>query len=106
MVIQKMPSLNDIESNVDADPAYPDALSEQLNRLLEEAHTHAATEFEKGARKNGITPLWHYVKTFFHSGIVQRGFLKGSCGLINCSVAAQDAYNRSAMIYCMAVQEK
>lgn len=101
-----MPSLNEIDSNVEAESAYPNALSDQLNCLLEESHAQALTEFKNGERAGGITPLWHYAATFLHSGIVKGGFLRGRRGFVACSVAAQDAYNRSAMIYCMAVQEK
>jgi hypothetical protein len=99
-------SHSDMELDTDADFAHSNALSEQLNSLLDRSHAQAISEFDNGKRCGGFVAIWHYAATFLHTGILRGKFLQGRSGFLACSVAAQNAYNRSALIYSMAVQEK
>ena len=96
------------ENQTDIDPKLvrSNPLSEQLNCLLETSRAEAIAEFNNGERSSGFTAIWHYVAAFLHTGIVNTEFLKGRRGFVACSVAAQHAYNRKALIYSMAVEKK
>ena len=88
----------DIASQID--------LSGQLNRRLDDAHQLARERFDSGQRAGGFRAVARYFLTFLYSGLIKGKFFRGRRGLIACSIAAQDAYNRSVMTYCIAVQKK
>ena len=78
----------------------------QLNTRLDDVRNQAQDQFDNGQRAGGFGAVGRYFLTFLYTGLLRGNFLRGRRGLIACAIAAQDAYNRAAMIYCISVQEK
>ena len=101
-----MSEKHEVTARNDTDIACRSELSEELNRRLDDAHQLAREQFESGQRAGGFVAVGRYFLTFLYTGLVKGKLLRGRRGLIECSVASQDAYNRAVMTYCVAVQEK
>lgn len=106
----RLPKQNQItpspQSRANGAPIEACALSDRLNADLEKAHQSALDSFPHQKTPSGFGAVFFYLATFFYHGIVRAKFLRAADGFVECSVVAQDAYNRRAMIYSMAVQRK
>ena len=102
----QMSEKHEVTARNDTDIACQSELSAELNRRLDDAHQLAREQFESGQRAGGFGAVGRYFLTFLHTGLIKGKFLQGRRGLIACSVASQDAYNRAAMTYCIALQKK
>lgn len=101
-----MPEQHEVAAQDDVDVAYRSELAAHLNASLDDALSAAKEQFEGGQRSGGFKAVVRYFLTFLHTGLVEGNFLRGRQGLIACSVAAQDAYNRAVMSYCFVAQKK
>ena len=97
---------NEVSARNDTSVASRSELCGQLNTRLDDARRMAEERFENGQQSGGFGAVGRYFLTFLYTGLVKGKFLRGRRGLIACSIAAQDAYNRAAMNYCISVQKQ
>lgn len=102
----RMSDKNEIcRSDVD-EFAFQSELANRLNDQLDDAHRRAQERSENGQRSGGFVAVVRYFVTFLLTGLLEGKIQRGRQGLVDCAVAAQDAYNRDAMTYGMAVRKK
>jgi hypothetical protein len=97
---------HEVSTSKETDLNCPSDLSGELNQRLDDAYQIAKERFDSGHRTGGFGAVGRYFLTFVYTGLVRAEFLRGRRGLIACSVAAQDAYNRAVMSYCILAQKK
>ena len=101
-----MSDKNEIRTSDVGDFAFRSELAKRLNEQLDEAHLRAQAKSESGQRAGGFLAVGRYFLAFLVTGLLKGKILRGWQGLVDCAVAAQDAYNRDAMTYGMAVRKK
>jgi len=100
-----MSEKNEICATEVDDFAFKSELAIRLNAQLDDAHLRAQEVSQSGQRAGGFIAIARYFATFVLNGLVQGNLFRGRQGLIDCALAAQDAYNQDAMTYGIAVRK-